>query len=239
MQQRDLLAINSIRTLSMDAVQQANSGHPGTPMALAPLTHMLWTRFLQYQPQTPSWWNRDRFILSCGHASMLLYAQLHLAGYDVSIDDLKNFRQWNSKTPGHPEYGHTVGVETTTGPLGQGFANAVGMSIAEQLMAAEFNQADAKLFDHFTYVLAGDGDIMEGVCQEAASLAGHLGLGRLIAFYDDNKITIDGSTEITFTENVAQRFEAYGWHVQCVRDVNDLTALEAVTKSAQAEKNKP
>lgn len=239
MQQRDLLAINSIRTLSMDAVQQANSGHPGTPMALAPLTHMLWTRFLQYQPQAPGWWNRDRFILSCGHASMLLYSQLHLAGYDVSIDDLKKFRQWGSKTPGHPEYGHTAGVETTTGPLGQGFANAVGLALAEQHMAATFNQADIKLFDHFTYVLAGDGDIMEGVCQEAASIAGHLGLGRLIAFYDDNKITIDGSTDITFTENVAQRFEAYGWHVQRVRDVNDLAALEAATKSAQAEKNKP
>lgn len=239
MQHRDLLAINSIRTLSMDAVQQANSGHPGTPMALAPLTHMLWTRFLQYQPKNPEWWNRDRFILSCGHASMLLYSQLHLAGYEVSIEDLKQFRQWGSKTPGHPEYGHTAGVETTTGPLGQGFANAVGMAIAEQHMAATFNQADVTLFDHFTYVLAGDGDIMEGVCQEAASLAGHLQLGRLIAFYDDNKITIDGSTDITFTENVGQRFEAYGWHVQRVRDVNDLVALEAATKNAQAEKAKP
>lgn len=235
----DALAITTIRTLAMDAVQKANSGHPGTPMALAPLSHLLWSRFLRYDPRTPQWWNRDRFILSCGHASMLLYAQLHLAGFDLSLDDIKNFRQWESKTPGHPECGHTSGVETTTGPLGQGFGNAVGMAIAEKHLAARFNRPNHAIVDHHTYVLASDGDLMEGVAAEASSIAGHLELGKLIVFYDDNEITIDGSTELAFSEDVAKRFEAYGWHVQRVDDANDLTLLDRVTKSAQAETKRP
>ena len=202
----DQLAINTIRTLSMDAVQKANSGHPGTPMALAPLSHLLWSRFLRFNPENPHWYNRDRFVLSCGHASMLLYAQLHLAGFDLPLEEIKNFRQWKSKTPGHPEYGHTPGVETTTGPLGQGFGNAVGMAIAEAHLAAKFNRKDFRIVDHETYVLCSDGDLMEGVASEAASLAGFLKLGRLIAFYDDNKITIDGSTDLAFVENVGKRF---------------------------------
>lgn len=235
----DLLAINTIRTLAMDAVQKANSGHPGTPMALAPLSHLLWTRFIKFDPQHPRWYDRDRFILSCGHASMLLYAQLHLAGFDVSLEDLKRFRQWESKTPGHPEYGLTPGVETTTGPLGQGFANAVGMAIAEKHLAAKFNRDEFPIVDHFTYALASDGDLMEGISAEAASIAGHLELGKLIVFYDDNEITIDGSTDLTFSEDVGKRFEAYGWHVQRVNDANDLKALEKATLAARAEAQRP
>jgi transketolase len=219
-------SVNTIRTLSMDAIQQANSGHPGAPMGLAAAGYVLWTRIMNHNPKNPDWPNRDRFVLSGGHASMLLYSLLHLTGYDVSLDDIKQFRQWGSKTPGHPEYGHTPGVETTTGPLGQGIANAVGMAMAERHMAAKFNQDGHRIVDHFTYVMCGDGDMMEGVASEAASMAGHLGLGRLICIYDDNKISIEGSTDITFTEDVAKRFEAYHWQVIRVEDGNDLEAIE-------------
>ena len=217
--------VNTIRTLSMDAVQKANSGHPGAPMGLAPAAYVLWTHVMQHNPKDPAWLDRDRFVLSGGHASMLLYSVLHLTGYDVSLDDLKNFRQWQSKTPGHPEFGHTPGVETTTGPLGQGIANAVGMAMAEAHLAAGFNQEDNDIVDHFTYVMCGDGDLMEGVASEAASLAGHLGLGKLICIYDDNKISIEGTTAISFTEDVAKRFDAYGWQVQKVADGNDTKAI--------------
>ena len=235
----DTICINTIRTLSMDAIQAANSGHPGAPMGLAAAAYVLWTEFLRHNPANPQWPNRDRFVLSGGHASMLLYSLLHLTGYDVSLDDLKQFRQWGSKTPGHPEYGHTPGVETTTGPLGQGFANAVGMAMAERHLAACFNRPDAAVIDHFTYVMCGDGDLMEGLSAEAASLAGHLGLGRLIVVYDDNGISIEGPTAITFTENVRQRFEAYHWHVQTVADGNDLEAMVAALEAARGESQKP
>jgi transketolase len=197
----------------MDAVQKANSGHPGAPMGLASAGYVLWTKVLKHNPQNPLWPDRDRFVLSGGHASMLLYSLLHLTGYDLTLDDLQNFRQWESKTPGHPEYGHTPGVETTTGPLGQGFANAVGMAMAERFLANRFNRPDFNIIDHHTFVMCGDGDLMEGVCSEAASLAGHLGLGKLIVIYDDNKISIEGSTDLAFTEDVAMRFKAYNWQV--------------------------
>ena len=231
--------INTIRTLSMDAVQKANSGHPGAPMGLAPAAYVLWTQFLNHNPKNPAWLDRDRFVLSGGHASMLLYSLLHLTGYEVSLDDLKNFRQWESKTPGHPEFGHTPGVETTTGPLGQGFANAVGMAMAEAHLAAVYNQNDDNIVDHYTYVMCGDGDMMEGVASEAASLAGHLGLGKLICIYDDNKISIEGSTDIAFTEDVAKRFEAYGWHVQQVADGNDTKAVADAVEKAKAQADRP
>ncbi|MEE8400107.1 MAG: transketolase, partial [Desulfobacterales bacterium] len=217
----DDLCINTIRTLSMDAVQAANSGHPGAPMGLAPAAYVLWTQLLNHNPTNPHWYDRDRFVLSGGHASMLLYSVLHLTGYDVSLDDIKDFRQWGSKTPGHPEFGHTPGVETTTGPLGQGFAGAVGMAMAERHMAALFNQPEHDIIDHYTYVMCGDGDLMEGLTSEAASLAGHLGLGKLICLYDDNGISIEGSTDLTFTEDVSLRFEAYNWHVITVEKGND------------------
>ena len=235
----DTICINTIRTLSMDAVQKANSGHPGAPMGLAPAAYVLWTQFLKHHPANPQWANRDRFVLSGGHASMLLYCLLHLTGYDLSLDDLQNFRQWGSKTPGHPEYGHTPGVETTTGPLGQGFANAVGMAMAERHLAARFNRPDAEVIDHFTYVMCGDGDLMEGISSEAASLAGHLGLGRLIVIYDDNGISIEGSTAIAFTEDVRRRFEACRWHVQAVEDGNDVTAIAAAIENARSEGGQP
>jgi len=235
----DTICINTIRTLSMDAVQKANSGHPGAPMGLAPAAYVLWTQFLKHHPANPQWANRDRFVLSGGHASMLLYSILHLTGYDLSLDDLQNFRQWGSKTPGHPEYGHTPGVETTTGPLGQGFANAVGMAMAERHLAARFNRPDAEVIDHFTYVMCGDGDLMEGISSEAASLAGHLGLGRLIVIYDDNGISIEGSTAIAFTEDVRRRFEACRWHVQAVEDGNDVTAIAAAIENARSEGGRP
>jgi transketolase len=231
----DLLCINTIRTLSMDAVQKANSGHPGTPMALAPLAYRLWTKHLKHDPSDPHWPDRDRFILSCGHASMLLYSLLYLTGYGLELDDLKQFRQWESKTPGHPEYGLTPGVETTTGPLGQGFANGVGMAMAEAHLATLFNRPDQEIVDHFTYAICSDGDLMEGVASEAASLAGHLKLGKLIYFWDDNSITIEGSTDLAFTEDVLARFEAYGWHTQRVDDVNDLDAIDAAILAAQAD----
>jgi transketolase len=235
----DELCVNTIRGLAMDAVEAAKSGHPGAPMGLAPAGYVLFTRVLKHHPQDPAWPNRDRFVLSGGHASALLYSLLYLCGYDLTLDELKRFRQWGSKTPGHPEYRHTPGVETTTGPLGQGIGNAVGMAIAERHLAARFNRGTQKIVDHFTYVFCGDGDLMEGVASEAASLAGHLGLGRLICLYDDNHITIDGGTELSFTENVSQRFKAYGWQVLRVRDGNDLKAIEQAFAEAQAEKDKP
>jgi transketolase len=235
----DLLCINTIRTLAMDAVQKANSGHPGTPMALAPVSYVLWLKHLRHNPANPDWPDRDRFVLSCGHASMLLYSLLHLTGYDLSLEELKNFRQWGSKTPGHPEFGLAAGVETTTGPLGQGVGNAVGMALAEAHLAATFNRPGQTVVDHHTYFLASDGDLMEGVSHEAASLAGHLKLGKLIGFYDDNRITIDGSTDLAFSEDVARRFEAYGWHVQKVADGNDLEAIDRATRAAQKVTDRP
>ncbi len=235
----DQLCVNTIRTLSIDAIQKANSGHPGAPMGLAPAGYVLWTRIMNHNPKNPDWPNRDRFVLSGGHASMLLYSLLHLTGYDLSLDDLRNFRQWGSKTPGHPEYGHAPGVETTTGPLGQGVANAVGMAMSERHLAVRFNQPDQAIVDHYTYVVCGDGDMMEGVASEAASLAGHLGLGRLICIYDDNQISIEGRTDITFTEDVAKRFDAYNWQVIKVADGNDLDAIEKAVKDAQADTERP
>ncbi len=230
----DHLAVNTIRFLAVDAVEKANSGHPGLPMGGAAMAYILWSRFLKHSPDNPDWKDRDRFVLSAGHGSMLIYALLHLYGYGLALDELRAFRQWGSRTPGHPEYGHTPGVETTTGPLGQGFANAVGMAIAEKRLAAEFNRPGFELVDHYTYVYAGDGCMMEGITSEAASLAGHLGLGKLVCLYDDNKITIDGATKIAFTEDVGKRFEAYNWQVIQVKDGNDLEALEkAIAKARQ------
>lgn len=235
----DQLCINTIRTLSMDAVQRANSGHPGTPMALAPLCYVLWTKHLRHNPSNPQWFGRDRFVLSCGHASMLLYSLLYLTGYDVTLDDLKDFRQWESKTPGHPEYGLTAGVETTTGPLGQGLGNAVGMALAAAHLAARYNRPRHEVIGHRVYFLASDGDLMEGISHEAASLAGHLRLGNLIGFYDDNRITIDGPTDLAYSDEAAKRFEAYGWHVQRVADGNDLVALDRAIAAAKAETERP
>jgi len=235
----DEICINTIRTLSMDAVQKANSGHPGAPMGLAPAAYVLWTRVMKHNPENPGWLDRDRFVLSAGHASMLLYSLLHLSGYGVTLDDIKNFRQWGSNTPGHPEFGHTPGVETTTGPLGQGFANAVGMAMAERHLAARFNRPGHEIVDHYTYMICGDGDMMEGVSSEAASLAGHLGLDRLICIYDDNKISIEGSTDITFTEDVAQRFKAYNWHVLKVDEGNNIDAIFNALQEARAETKRP
>jgi transketolase len=235
----DELCINTIRTLAMDAVEAANSGHPGAPMGLATAGYVLWTRIRQHNPRNPDWPDRDRFVLSNGHASVLLYSLLHLTGYDLPLEEIRRFRQWGSQTPGHPEYRHTPGVETTTGPLGQGLSNAVGMAIAERHLAARFNRGSRKIVNHFTYVFCGDGDLMEGVSSEAASLAGHLGLGRLICLYDNNHVTIDGGTGLAFTENVAQRFKAYGWQVLKVRDGNDLGAIQQAFGEAQAEAGKP
>ena len=223
----------------MEAVEQANSGHPGTPMALAPVAYLLWARHLKHSPRHPAWPDRDRFVLSCGHASMLLYGLLHLTGYDLALDDIRDFRQWGSRTPGHPERGHTAGVETTTGPLGQGISNAVGMAMAERFLAARFNRPDATPVDHRTWVLASDGDLMEGVASEAASLAGHLRLGRLTVIYDDNSITIDGRTDLAFSEDVGARFEAYGWRVLRVDDGNDLAAIDAALADAGAQEERP
>jgi len=235
----DELCINTIRFLSVDAVQQANSGHPGMPMGAAPMAYVLWSKFLRHSPRNPGWPDRDRFVLSAGHGSMLLYSLLHLNGYDLSLDDLKNFRQWGSKTPGHPEYGDTPGVETTTGPLGQGFATGVGMAIAERHLAAKFNKANQDIVDHYTYGIVSDGDLMEGISHEAASLAGHLKLGKLIYLYDDNHISIEGKTDIAFSENRLQRFEAYGWHVQQVEDGNDLQAIEEALIAARDKTDRP
>lgn len=231
--------INTIRILSAEAVQKANSGHPGMPMGTAPMAYVLWTHHMKHNPQNPQWFDRDRFVLSAGHGSILLYTLLFLAGYEVSLEDIKSFRQWGSKTPGHPEFGHTPGVETTTGPLGQGFANAVGMAIAEKHLAARFNKPDCQIINHNIYGICGDGDLMEGISSEAASLAGHLKLGNLIFLYDDNHISIDGSTDITFTEDRAKRFESYGWQVIKVDDGNDIKAIDNALNVAKAEKNKP
>ncbi|MBJ8349228.1 transketolase [Streptococcus zalophi] len=236
----DQLAVNTIRTLSIDAIQKANSGHPGLPMGAAPMAYVLWNHFLKVNPKTSrKWTNRDRFVLSAGHGSAMLYSLLHLAGYQLSIEDLKNFRQWGSKTPGHPEVNHTDGVEATTGPLGQGIANAVGMAMAEAHLAAKFNKPGFDIVDHYTYALNGDGDLMEGVSQEAVSLAGHLKLGKLILFYDSNDISLDGPTSKAFTEDVKRRFEAYGWQHLLVTEGNDLDAISEAIKQAQAESNKP
>ena len=235
----DTLCINTVRTLSMDAVQQANSGHPGTPMALAPLGYSLFTRHMKHDPANPHWADRDRFVLSCGHASMLLYSCLYLSGYELTLEDLKQFRQWESRTPGHPEYGHTPGVETTTGPLGQGVGNAVGFAVAEAHLAATFNRDGHAIVDHHTYFICSDGDLMEGVSHEACSFAGHFQLGKLIGFYDDNRITIDGSTDLTFTDDTAKRFEGYGWQVLHIADVNDLDAIDRVIAEAKADITRP
>ncbi len=235
----DQLAINTIRFLAVDAVEKAQSGHPGLPMGAAAAAFTLWTRFLKHSPAHPQWPDRDRFVLSAGHGSMLLYALLHLSGYSLSLEEIKNFRQWGSRTPGHPEYGHTPGVETTTGPLGQGFANAVGMAMAERRLAAEFNRPGYPLVDHHTYALAGDGCMMEGVTSEAASLAGHLRLGKLICLYDDNRVTIDGKTHITFTEDVGKRFEAYGWQVIKVDEGNRVELITEALAEAKNEARRP
>lgn len=232
-------AINTVRILAADAVQKANSGHPGTPMALAPVSHVLWTESMNYNPQNPHWANRDRFILSAGHACMLQYSFLYLTGYDITMNDIKNFRQLHSKTAGHPEYGLLDGIEVTTGPLGQGFANGVGFAIAQNYMAARYNMPDFDIFNYKIYAICSDGDLMEGVTAEAASLAGHLQLGNIIYLYDDNHITIEGNTDLAFDEDVAQRFEAYGWHVQVLADGNDLEVLSAAIKNAQKEINRP
>ncbi len=231
----DQLAVDTIRTLSIDGVQQANSGHPGAPMGMAPMAYALWTRHLRHAPTEPGWTNRDRFVLSAGHASMLLYSLLHLTGYAVSMDDLKAFRQWGSITPGHPEFGLTPGVEATTGPLGQGLTNAVGMAIAERRLAFEFNRPGHEIIDHRTYVICSDGDLQEGVASEACSLAGHLQLGKLIALYDDNRIQLDGPTAWAFSEDVLARFGAYGWHTQRVEDGNDVGAISAAIEAAKAD----
>jgi transketolase len=236
--QLDQLSINTIRFLSVDAVQKADSGHPGLPLGAAPMAYVLWTRFLQHNPANPHWVDRDRFVLSAGHGSMLLYSLLYLTGYNLPLEQIKQFRQWGSLTPGHPERG-TPGVETTTGPLGQGFANGVGMAIAESHLAARFNRTDHTIVNHYTYVLASDGDLMEGVAAEAASLAGHLKLGKLICLYDDNHVTLSAGTHITFTEDRAMRFAAYGWHTQTVENGNDLAAIDRALRAAQAEKERP
>ncbi len=236
---QDQLTVNTIRALCMDMVQKANSGHPGAPMGLAPAAYVVFKHFLKHNPVNPSWVDRDRFVLSGGHASSLLYALLYLFGYGLELDDLKNFRQWGSKTPGHPEFGHTPGVETTTGPLGQGVANAVGMAMAERHLAGRFNTEEHPLINHYTYAVCGDGDLMEGVALESISLAGHLGLGRLILIYDDNGITIEGKTGITFTENTKAKFEAMNWHVVEVADGNDLCAIEKAILAAKDAVGRP
>jgi transketolase len=237
--QLDGLCVNTIRFLSVDAIQKANSGHPGLPLGAAPMAHVLWTRFLKHNPSHPKWFDRDRFVLSAGHGSMLLYSLLHLTGYDLPLEEIKQFRQWGSHTPGHPERGHVPGVEVTTGPLGQGFGNGVGLAIAERYLAARYNRPGFEIINHFTYAIVSDGDLMEGVAQEAASLAGHLGLGKLIYLYDNNYVTLAAGADLTFTEDRAKRFEAYGWHVQSVADGNDLTAIEGALQSAQKETGRP
>ncbi|MBA3354196.1 MAG: transketolase, partial [Blastocatellia bacterium] len=235
----DTLCINTIRTLSLDAVQKANSGHPGLPLGMAPAAYVLWTKFLRHNPKNPKWFDRDRFLLSAGHGSMLIYSLLHLTGYNLSLEELKNFRQLHSKTPGHPENILTPGVEITTGPLGQGFANGVGMGIAQAHLAAKFNRPGHPVIDHFIYCICSDGDLMEGVSYESASLAGHLKLDNLIYLYDDNQITIDGPTSLAFSEDVTKRFESCGWEVSVVEDGNDIDAIENAIRNAQAVKDKP
>ena len=235
----DQLCINTVRFLSVDAVQKAKSGHPGMPLGAAPMAYVLWTRLLKHNPRNPDWFDRDRFVLSAGHGSILLYSLLHLTGYDLSLDDIKQFRQFGSRAPGHPERGHTPGVEITTGPLGQGLANSVGMAIAEAQLAARYNRAGFEVIDHATYALVSDGDLMEGVASEAASLAGHLRLGKLTCLYDDNRVTLSAGTDITFTEDRARRFEAYGWHTVSVPDGNDVAGIEAALRAARAETARP
>jgi transketolase len=235
----DALCVNTIRMLSVDAVEKAKSGHPGAPMGLAPVAYVLWTRFLRHNPKNPSWPDRDRFVLSAGHGSMLLYSMLHLTGYDLPLDQIKQFRQWGSLTPGHPERELTPGVEVTTGPLGQGFGNGVGMAIAEAYLAARYNRPGLEIINHFTYGIVSDGDLMEGVAAEAASMAGHLRLGKLIYLYDDNRISLAASTDLTFTEDVGKRFEAYGWHTQSIEDGNDLDAVERALNGARNESSRP
>lgn len=237
--QVEQLAVNTIRTLAIDAIEKAKSGHPGMPMGMAPAGHVLWSKVMNHNPSNPSWFNRDRFVLSAGHGSMLLYSLLHLSGYEVSLDDLKQFRQWGSKTPGHPEFGHTPGVDATTGPLGQGIAMAVGMAMAEAHLSSVYNRENFPLINHYTYAICGDGDLMEGVSAEAASLAGHLQLGKLIAIYDSNNITLDGEANLSFSENVGQRFEAYGWQVLRVEEENNLEAIEAALLEAKKDLAKP
>lgn len=233
------LSIATIRTLSIDAIEKANSGHPGMPMGAAPMTYTLWTQFMNHNPKNPNWFNRDRFVLSAGHGSALLYSLLHLAGYGVSMEDLKNFRQWGSKTPGHPEFGHTSGVEATTGPLGQGIAMAVGMAMAERHLAATYNKEELEIVNHFTYSVCGDGDLMEGVSAEAASLAAHLKLGRLVVLYDSNDISLDGELNLSFSENVEDRFKAYGWQVIRVEDGNNLEEIAKALEEAKADLDRP
>ena len=236
----DRLCVDTIRTLSMDGVQKANSGHPGTPMALAPVAYVLYARVMRHSPRQPKWPDRDRFVLSCGHASMLLYSTLYLAGYDVSLEnDLERFRQLGSMAAGHPEYGDLPGIEVTTGPLGQGISHAVGMALAERMLAARFNRPGHEIVDHRTFVIASDGDLEEGISGEASSLAGHLGLGRLISFYDENHISIEGDTKISFTEDVGKRYEAYGWHVQDLEEDVGLDNLEQALENAIAVQDKP
>lgn len=237
--EKDMSAIHAIRTLSIDAIERANSGHPGLPMGAAPMAYVLWSRFMRFNPSNPEWFNRDRFVLSAGHGSMLLYSLLHLCGFDLTMEDLKAFRQFGSKTPGHPEFGHTAGVDATTGPLGQGIAMAVGMAMAERFTAAKLNTQEATFVDHYTYALCGDGDLMEGVAAEAASYAGHLGLNKLIVLYDSNDISLDGPTSWTFTEDVSARFRAYGWNVLRVNDGNDCDAIELAIRQAQTFTNGP
>jgi transketolase len=238
-QELDRLCIDTIRFLSVDAVQKANSGHPGMPLDAAPMAYVLWTRLLEHNPRNPHWFDRDRFVLSAGHGSMLLYSLLHLTGYDLSLDDIRQFRQWGSKAPGHPERGHTPGVEVTTGPLGQGMANAVGMAIAEAQLAARYNRPGFDVVDHATYAIVSDGDLMEGVASEAASLAGHLKLGKLVCLYDDNRVTLSAGTDITFSEDRARRFDAYGWHTVSVADGNDVEAIFAALQAARAQTRQP
>lgn len=239
MNKAELLTINTIRLLSAEAVQKANSGHPGLPMGAAPMAYTLWAKNMKHNPSDPGWDDRDRFILSAGHGSMLIYSLLHVFGYGLSIEDLKNFRQIDSLTPGHPEYRHTKGVEITTGPLGQGIANGVGMAMAEAYLAKKFNRPGYPVVDHYTYVLSGDGCMMEGISSEAASLAGTLGLGKLIVLYDSNSITIEGSTDIAFREDTAKRFEAYGWQTLKVEDGTSVEDIDAAIKAAKAETSKP
>lgn len=235
----DHLSIASIRTLSIDTIEKAKSGHPGMPMGAAPMAYTLWTSFMNHNPKNPEWFNRDRFVLSAGHGSALLYSLLHLSGYDLSLDDLKGFRQWGSKTPGHPEYGHTAGVDATTGPLGQGIAMAVGMALAEKHLAGVYNKNNYPIVDHFTYSICGDGDLMEGVSAEAASLAGHLQLGKLVVLYDSNDISLDGDLDKSFSESVEQRFKAYGWQYIRVDDGNDTDQIAKAIEEAKKDQSKP
>jgi transketolase len=238
-EQIDQLCVNTIRFLAVDMVEKASSGHPGLPMGAAPMAYVLWTRFLRHNPKNPGFWDRDRFVLSAGHGSALLYALLHLTGYELPLDQLARFRQWASQTPGHPESHVTRGVEASTGPLGQGVGNALGMAVGEAHLAARYNRPGHELFQHFTYVLASDGDLMEGVASEASSLAGHLGLGRLIVLYDNNHVTLSATTSIAFTEDVAARYRAYGWHVIELADGNDLGAIDRAIQSAKDVRDRP